>query len=86
VELAVPEADFDFLAAHREDLETICIVSRLSLQRPAGPGADPAMAVRVERAPGAKCARCWNYRENVGVSAAHPSLCERCAGALEGRE
>jgi hypothetical protein len=26
VELTVPEASFDFLAAHREDLETICIV------------------------------------------------------------
>jgi isoleucyl-tRNA synthetase len=86
VELAVHEADFDFLAAHREDLETICIVSRLAVRRAAETGADPAITVRVERAPGAKCPRCWNYRENVGASAAHPSLCERCAGALEERE
>jgi len=86
VELAVPEASFDFLAAHREDLETMCIVSRLAVRRTAESAADPAIAVRVERAPGAKCPRCWNYRENVGASAAHPSLCERCAGALEGRD
>jgi len=85
VELAVPEADFDFLAAHREELETICIVSRLAVRRAAQAGGDPAIAVRVERAPGAKCPRCWNYRENVGASPAHPGLCRRCASALEGR-
>jgi isoleucyl-tRNA synthetase len=85
VELAVPAASFDFLAAHQEDLETICIVSRLAVRRSADGGADRAIVVRVERAPGAKCPRCWNYRENVGASAAHPSLCERCAGAIEGR-
>jgi len=86
VELVVPEASFDFLAAHREDLETICIVSRLAVRRAAGTPADAAITVRVERAPGAKCPRCWNYRENVGTSTAHPGLCERCAGALEGRQ
>jgi len=56
------------------------------VRRTAESAADPAIAVRVERAPGAKCPRCWNYRDNVGASAAHPSLCERCAGALEGRD
>jgi isoleucyl-tRNA synthetase len=86
VELTVPEASFDFLAAHRENLETVCIVSHLAVRRMAESGADPAIVVRVERAPGAKCPRCWNYRENVGASAAHPSLCERCASALEGRD
>jgi isoleucyl-tRNA synthetase len=38
-----------------------------------------------ERAPGAKCPRCWNYRETVGTSTEHPSLCGRCAAALDGR-
>jgi isoleucyl-tRNA synthetase len=86
VELAVPEGDDAFLAAHREDLETICIVSRLTLRRAATAGTDPAVTVRVDRAPGVKCPRCWNYRENVGAATAHPSLCARCADALEGRE
>ena len=35
--------------------------------------------------PGAKCPRCWNYRENVGTSAAHPDLCGRCADVLTGK-
>jgi isoleucyl-tRNA synthetase len=85
VELVVPEASIDLLTTHREDLETICIVSRLTVRRGAEAGTDSAIAVRVERAPGAKCPRCWNYREHVGSSAAHPSLCGRCASALEGR-
>ena len=85
VTLSVPDADVEFLAARREELETICIVSRLTVERGAGSGADAAIAVRVERAPGAKCPRCWNYRETVGTSAAHPSLCARCAGALDDR-
>jgi isoleucyl-tRNA synthetase len=86
VDLAVPDTSFDFFAAHREDLETICIVSHLSVRRAAEASADAAVAVRVERAAGAKCPRCWNYRENIGASAAHPSLCARCASALDGRD
>ena len=85
VELIVPSADFGFLAAHREDLEVICIVSRLAVLHADGPEAGQAMAVRVERAVGAKCPRCWNYRESVGASAAHPDLCGRCADVLAGK-
>jgi isoleucyl-tRNA synthetase len=86
VELAVPDVSFEFFGAHREDLETICIVSRLAIRRAANAGADAAVAVRVERASGAKCPRCWNYRDDIGASAAHPSLCARCTGALDGRD
>ena len=86
VEVVVPPPDFDFLAAHREDLEAVCIVSRLTVRRADGPEAGQALAVRVERAAGAKCPRCWNYRENVGSSAEHPDLCGRCATVLTGKE
>ena len=34
--------------------------------------------VRVERASGEKCARCWKHLTSVGVALAHPQLCERC--------
>ncbi len=48
------------------------------------PGAAKAVAagltdLRVERAPGAKCARCWKYLSSVGSESAHPRLCGRCA-------
>jgi len=42
-----------------------------------------AVDVRVERAHGTKCERCWNYSTHVGESARWPALCERCVSALE---
>ena len=44
-------------------------------------GAD-GLQVRVERARGTKCERCWNYSTRVGESAEYPALCERCLAAL----
>ena len=32
----------------------------------------------------AKCARCWHHRADVGTTAAHPELCERCVENIEG--
>jgi isoleucyl-tRNA synthetase len=74
---------FEFLAGHREDLETICIVSRLTVQRAEGGSAGQGLSVAVERAPGQKCQRCWNYRDSVGASPAHPALCDRCVAVLQ---
>ena len=40
------------------------------------------LRVRPSTAP--KCVRCWHKRDDVGSVAAHPELCARCAGNLEG--
>ncbi|MEP6898163.1 MAG: isoleucine--tRNA ligase [Rhodanobacter sp.] len=32
----------------------------------------------------AKCVRCWHRRDDVGGHAAHPELCDRCIGNIEG--
>jgi isoleucyl-tRNA synthetase len=32
----------------------------------------------------AKCVRCWHHREDVGASAEHPELCERCVDNVAG--
>jgi len=82
VDLVVSGADAYFLAAHRDELEAICIVSRLAVRRAPPSDSEAEIAVRVDRAPGAKCPRCGNFREDVGPAAAHPSLCGRCADAL----
>jgi isoleucyl-tRNA synthetase len=37
--------------------------------------------VRIAKAEGEKCPRCWNIRE-LGLDAAHPAVCERCAAVL----
>ena len=40
------------------------------------------LTIRVERAQGTKCERCWNYSTHVGESADYPTLCERCVSAV----
>jgi isoleucyl-tRNA synthetase len=62
------------------NLANLFIVSRVELQE-----SDGALAVKVERAPGGKCERCWTYSPNVGRLRTHPAVCERCAAVLEAR-
>jgi isoleucyl-tRNA synthetase len=81
VELLAPGSEYEFLAARQQELETICIVSALSVRRGE---TDTRLSVRVARVGGRKCPRCWNYRESVGASTAHPDLCARCADVLQG--
>jgi isoleucyl-tRNA synthetase len=57
-------------------LADLFIVSAVTLAR------GEALAVSVRRAAGTKCARCWLYRDDVGHSPAHPTVCGRCAEAL----
>jgi len=40
--------------------------------------------VRVARADGHKCERCWHYETDIGSHSAHPGLCGRCVAVLEG--
>ncbi|MCC7201089.1 MAG: isoleucine--tRNA ligase [Nitrospirae bacterium] len=40
------------------------------------------LSVKVSRAQGIKCSRCWNYSDSVGQDTGHPSVCSRCAEAL----
>ncbi|HCC69107.1 MAG TPA: isoleucine--tRNA ligase [Nitrospiraceae bacterium] len=36
------------------------------------------LAITIEKAPGHKCERCWNWSEDVGRFADAPEICERC--------
>jgi isoleucyl-tRNA synthetase len=42
----------------------------------------PGLKIRVVKASGEKCARCWNYSEHVGEDSRYPTVCERCSAAL----
>src|SRR5207248_8771996 len=42
----------------------------------------PGLAVKIERADGKKCDRCWNYSTHVGENSRYPTVCERCSEAL----
>jgi isoleucyl-tRNA synthetase len=40
------------------------------------------VTVRVARAAGRKCERCWHYETDIGAHRSHPSLCGRCVAVL----
>ncbi len=67
----------------------VCITSDVAVTVGEGPDhafrlADvPGVAVTIEPAPGNKCERCWKVLPEVGTVAAHPTLCGRCADAVE---
>jgi len=74
------------LDEYRHALPALFIVSQVELGGDSLEGTYqsqlPGLAVRVERATGEKCARCWNYSERVGEDVRHPGVCERCSAAL----
>ena len=65
------------LQSHESELRYIFIVSQVELSE-----ADE-LTISVSRADGEKCERCWNYSTRVGESAKFPTVCERCAAALD---
>jgi isoleucyl-tRNA synthetase len=38
--------------------------------------------VKVAKAPGAKCERCWHWEPEVGSNPEHPTICARCVAAV----
>jgi isoleucyl-tRNA synthetase len=59
-----------------KDLASIYIVSQVEIKE--GP-----RGIDIYPADGIKCARCWNWRTDVGRSALHPALCARCTEIVE---
>jgi isoleucyl-tRNA synthetase len=41
------------------------------------------LSVKIEKAAGSKCDRCWNYSIHVGEDSRYPTVCERCSAALK---
>jgi isoleucyl-tRNA synthetase len=81
VRLEARRQTFELLEHYREELRYVFIVSKVSLTL-LEDGAGEDLRVHVERAPGRKCERCWNYSERVGEFTRYPLACERCVEAL----
>jgi isoleucyl-tRNA synthetase len=80
--------DFEYFSSFKDILATIFIVSQVELRRVPSvslPLSDyfSQTELHVASADGLKCARCWNWRIDVGESTAHPTLCARCAQVVE---
>nr|MBA3439486.1 isoleucine--tRNA ligase [Pyrinomonadaceae bacterium] len=72
------------LERYRDQLRFIFIVSDVQLtdRKDDDQGSPIFETVKVKRAAGEKCARCWNYSTRVGESDRYPTVCERCVEAL----
>ena len=75
--------DHQYFSSFKEILASIFIVSQVELKQV--PSVTVALSdyfsqteVQIYPADGIKCARCWNWRTDVGGSREHPSLCARC--------
>jgi len=75
------EAQYRRFEKHKDDLRFIFIVS--GAQIVLEPAQSGPFVLEVTRAPGEKCARCWNYSDDVGADAERPGICGRCARAVQ---
>ncbi len=81
----------DLLNQYKDELASIVIVSEALIYSlnsvPENiPESEVAPGFQVVASPadGVKCERCWQIKKDIGSSAAHPTLCGRCSGVLEG--
>ena len=74
-------------------MRSVCIVSQLDIAPFKDAPVDalstaqldecPGLAVRVKKAGGEKCERCWMYSEELGSDPEYPTLCPRCAAVMK---
>jgi isoleucyl-tRNA synthetase len=93
VDIYCSPALFDVVKPFGDELRFVLITSEAKAF-PAEPRPADAVAVEVGQGNSAwiavrassstKCIRCWNKRADVGKHAAHPELCGRCIGNLDG--
>lgn len=78
VHLTASEELYPLLEQYARDLPGLFIVSQVELSNHGG----QPLSVRVERAQGTKCERCWKYTLDVGVNPQLPTVCAACADAI----
>ncbi len=77
------------LEDNKKLLPMLFIVSQIDVSDAAVPSdafpaaTQPGLSIRVSKASGEKCERCWNYNEEVGADSEHPTLCPRCAATVK---
>lgn len=81
---------YKLLNDYKDFLPTLFIVSSVSLNKHQKDLNDiytspniANLSIKVERADGNKCERCWNWSVKVGSFAEYPDVCERCYQVLK---
>src|SRR5215469_5948994 len=81
VHLEVSEPTFSLLQRYESSLKELFNVSQVTLAHIEHPNGETRLTTSV--ADGVKCERCWNYTTDVGQDARYPTVCLRCAEALD---
>ncbi|MEO7145234.1 MAG: isoleucine--tRNA ligase [Bryobacteraceae bacterium] len=76
VSLSASGDAYQLLREYAQELPALFIVSQVVVE----PGDD--IGVRIERADGTKCERCWKYTTDVGANTEFPAVCAACARAI----
>jgi len=81
VEIRINGEDFVLLESLEDDLRLVIVTSEARVVQ-----VESSQEERIIVTPSAhpKCERCWHYRQDVGSSADHPTLCSRCVSNLFG--
>lgn len=74
--LAMARDEMDFMKDREVELPSLFIVSQVELKESAG------TSVKIEKAFGEKCVRCWNYSTEIGKNSTFPGICPKCVRAL----
>ncbi|MBG6249001.1 MULTISPECIES: isoleucine--tRNA ligase [Symbiopectobacterium] len=74
----------------QQELHFALLTSRARVERYEDAPADAqaselsGLKIALSKADGHKCPRCWHYESDIGVDAAHPEVCGRCATNVGG--
>ncbi|MBQ9994213.1 MAG: isoleucine--tRNA ligase [Clostridia bacterium] len=86
VELYCSGELLEFVSSVKDTLASVFIVSAVNVidgECSDNPCDVEGLGVKVGKAEGEKCERCWVYSETVGQCEEHPTLCARCAAVLK---
>lgn len=77
VTITSKEKDFKWMLSVKEILEMLLVVSKVEMLK------GDKEEIKVEKAPGYKCARCWKYDEDVGRDKNNEDICPQCIKSIK---
>jgi isoleucyl-tRNA synthetase len=85
VQLTASNGVQSLLKRYASDLPMLFIVSQVTVDEHEMAD-DARVSVKVERADGTKCVRCWRYVTDISTEPAYAGICGRCVDAVSGIE
>ncbi len=74
--LTLPPTEAGWVESREEEFRELLNVSQVKVE------VGQETGIRIERAAGVKCERCWHFECDVAQDASHPTLCGRCVRSL----